>query len=472
MRFNDLRHARLHRLMAASLLGAAAILSGCSSNIEQEPEEEDAVAVAPFSRAFGADTGGNVGIADISVNSAGEMAFTGSFSNTIDFGGGELDSTAEQNIFVAKLDANGKHVFSGRAGGGDDYARGVALNPDGDALLVGNFNGKVDLGTGTLEGYADLFLARFSATGAPLWSKGVGDISSSDSVSDLATNGKGTTYIAGNAGGMANFGEGPIAEGVWNTTYLARFDETSNTVLARTYLANSIYSDTLRIAADPTGGVVMLGSFYGELEFGDGPISKSDQSGIFVVKLDEEGDRVWSRVFQVPFDGNLYGGTLAVGPDGSVVIAGEFGSAIDLGGGPLTSEGWGNIFLVKLGPDGAHRFSKGFGDEYSNAFASAVAIDKDGYIILAGSLNGELDLGGGPLVSAGDTDVFVATFDPEGGHMKSSRFGDEKTQYAPLIAIDAGGNAVLGGTFYGSIDFGMGEIVAGDSPKLYLTRLP
>jgi hypothetical protein len=38
------------------------------------------------------------------------------------------------------------------------------------------------------------------------------------------------------------------------------------------------------------------------------------------------------------------------------------------------------------------------------------------------------------------------------------------------MTIDAWGNTVLAGTFYGSVDFGSGRLDAGDVQKLFIAR--
>jgi len=69
-----------------------------------------------------------------------------------------------------------------------------------------------------------------------------------------------------------------------------------------------------------------------------------------------------------------------------------------------------------------------------------------------------MDCGGGPLTSAGGTDIFVVKFDPNGNHLWSQRFGDSDSQYGTGVAADATGNVILTGSFYGTVDFGGGPL--------------
>ncbi|MBU1073916.1 hypothetical protein KKG45_11780, partial [bacterium] len=92
-------------------------------------------------------------------------AITGYYGDRIDFGGGELVSAGQEDIFVAVLDpGDGGHVESASFGGtGLDYGDALASAP-GDYLVLGGYtDGTIDLGGGPLAnaGYYDVLLARY-----------------------------------------------------------------------------------------------------------------------------------------------------------------------------------------------------------------------------------------------------------------------------------------------------------------------
>jgi hypothetical protein len=64
----------------------------------------------------------------------------------------------------------------------------------------------------------------------------------------------------------------------------------------------------------------------------------------------------------------------------------------------------------------------------------SMATTATGNIALAGLLQGSVDLGNGPLSSAGGTDLVVADFDPAGAPIWSRRFGDATDQGSACIA--------------------------------------
>jgi len=109
-------------------------------------------------------------------------------------------------------------------------------------------------------------------------------------------------------------------------------------------------------------------------------------------------------------------------------------------------------------PCGSVYWAKRFGDS-DLQFATSVAADPSGNVLVTGGLYGSADFGGGMLTSAGDADVFAAKLSPQGDHLWSKRFGSNcNQQNATAIATDAQGNVYVAGYFDGAIDFGGGPL--------------
>ncbi len=109
---------------------------------------------------------------EISVDNVREVAILpddsfvigGHFSSGIDLGGGRLEALFpneyDADVFVARLGANGEHIWSLHAGGkGGDYAPDVAVvRPDRVALL-GSFSTAIDWGDGVVQRQGGPYLA-------------------------------------------------------------------------------------------------------------------------------------------------------------------------------------------------------------------------------------------------------------------------------------------------------------------------
>src|SRR4030095_10983425 len=58
-----------------------------------------------------------------------------------DFGGGSITANGVPSIFVVKLAATGAHLWSkGMGSTGQDYGRGIAFAPSGNVVVTGSFN--------------------------------------------------------------------------------------------------------------------------------------------------------------------------------------------------------------------------------------------------------------------------------------------------------------------------------------------
>jgi hypothetical protein len=138
-------------------------------------------------------------VSRVAVSPSGNIVVTGRFYDTVNFGGGALTSTAgTPDVFVVQYSALGAHQWSRRIGGtSDDTVTGVVTSGDGVAV-VGAFTSPIDAGGGSLTsvGYRDVFVAKYSSTGAHRWSKRLGG-ASDDFAYALAMDASGGVGITG-----------------------------------------------------------------------------------------------------------------------------------------------------------------------------------------------------------------------------------------------------------------------------------
>ena len=159
------------------------------------------------------------------------------------------------------------------------------------------------------------------------------------------------------------------------------------------------------IAVDNAGSVFIAGNFNGTVDFGGGPLISQGSGSMFVVKLDTNGQHVWSKSFVGT--GENYARGIAVDSMGHVLVTGFFGGSITFGGTALTSAVGAGIFVVKLDINGEHLWSKGFGDTDQHE-GTGITSDGMGAVLVTGFFLGTVDFGGTVLQSAGGREVFVA----------------------------------------------------------------
>jgi hypothetical protein len=166
----------------------------------------------------------------------------------------------------------------------------------------------------------------------------------------------------------------------------------------------------------------------------------------------------WSKRFGGPAFDSGY--AVAVDKSRNIVVTGPFNGPIDFGGGPLSSAGGMDCYLASFDQNGNHRWSKRFGTSTED-YADGVAVDGSGNIAIAGVFDGSVSFGGPVLVSAGAYDGFLASYTSAGAHRWSRRFGSTSFDSAYGVAFDASGNVFVTGEFYGSADFGGGAVTIG-----------
>jgi hypothetical protein len=121
-------------------------------------------------------------------DSAGNVILAGTFLGGVDFGGGPMASHGSLDVFLAKLDASGGHVWSKHFGDAVEHwgvttAASVATESAGDIALTGHFGDTVDFGGGPMTNTTgnDIFVLKLDAAGGRVWSKQVGDASAEGS---------------------------------------------------------------------------------------------------------------------------------------------------------------------------------------------------------------------------------------------------------------------------------------------------
>ena len=345
---------------------------------------------------------------DIAVDDAGSIFLTGGFSRDLDFGGGPLPCAGVYDVFIAKLGPDGSHVWSRGFGGTYvDYGYGIALTGTGDAVVTGHFSYTADFGGGPLTsaGERDIFVARYDAGGNHVWSKGFGG-GGQDWGFGVAVDGDGTVFVTGGFEDTLDFGGGPLTSAGYYDIFVSKFDSNGHHVWSSRF--GDTDGDYGRgITVDRTGNVIVTGAFKGVVEFGGEALQSAGEIDIFAVKFSSGGDHVWSKRFGA--GGRDLGFSIAASETGNVFMTGYFAGTVDFGGGPLTCSGFYDIFTAIFDRNGNHLWSERFGGTRTDwGYDIAVGTGED--FALTGFFERTADFGGGPFTSAGYSDIFVAMF--------------------------------------------------------------
>jgi len=134
-----------------------------------------------------------------------------------------------------------------------------------------------------------------------------------------------------------------------------------------------------------------------------------------------------------------------------VVATGRYWDSTDFGGGMRPEDGVTDVFIASYGPDGSYRWDRTFGGEGADSGRS-VALDGAGNVIIAGVVGVRGELGGGMHPNGG---AFVASYSSDGSYRWDRVFVG--TAFGQGVVVDEDGNVVVVGYFVGTVDFGRGS---------------
>ena len=99
--------------------------------------------------------------------------------------------------------------------------------------------------------------------------------------------------------------------------------------------------------------------------------------------------------------------------DGSAIITGYFQGSATFGTSDLTSAGNNDVFVARVDPDGTWAWATRAGGT-SNDVGRSVSPLADGGALITGDFEGTASFGANDLTSAGSLDVFVARIGADG----------------------------------------------------------
>ena len=205
------------------------------------------------------------------------------------------------------------------------------------------------------------------------------------------------------------------------------------------------------VATDAAGNIYVIGTFYSAtIDLGGGPLTRQGYSDVFLVSYAADGSYRWSR--RIGGNSWEYGRGVGVDGSGNVYVTGESEGTLDLGGGSLpASGGTRDVFVGSYTSTGTHRWSQRHGAVGTSLLAGDLAVDAAGNLAVVGRLDGSVSLGGPVLTDAGSTDIFVLALDGSGGHRWSRALGGTGSDVGMGVAVDASGGAVIAGYFTSSV---------------------
>lgn len=308
--------------------------------------------------------------------------------------------TEGYDAFLAKFDTNGNTLWTRMLGSpGDDYGTDVAVDINGNVYISGYTDGNLD-GHYTKDkgaGY-DMFLAMYDPRGYKLWVKQL-DMNDADYGWGVAVDANGHIYVSGTTGSGAIYQVRTKSGSPESDMFLARYSITGALEWVRTLNSQYIVPSGCRVAVG-ADGIYVTGSTTGNLDGNhsstgyDMFLVKYSFAGfkLWLRQLGDSGDDYGSDVTvdakgylyvtgttgSNPFDGNYSFGWYDIfitkyDASGNKQWTTRFGSDQDDGGVGVAAAG-GYIFAV--GNTNSYRFDGNI--QIGNSDAFLMKYDSDG----------------------------------------------------------------------------------------------
>lgn len=349
----------------------------------------------------------------------------------------------------------------------------LAVDQNGNSLLAGRFSGAIDFGDGALidVGNGDIFLARHDRDDKLIFSKSYGSMGIAGIVRATVSP-MGTIFATGDISDNTtiNFGgnvlQGP---GVWQVALGA----TGSPVIFDNMISPPTTMDYINpysIAASSTEAAIFVGFYGGSIKVGQTVLTSAGDSDGYIIKYNPMGQIAWAKSLGGIGHENVSG--IKIDATDNYYLTGYFTDSMPFGpGNTVTSVGGSDIFVAKIGPAGALKWIRQIGGTGEEFIFGTIAVAPNGDVIVAGDVSDTISVEQTVLPAGGANDVFVARYSTDGALIWAKRYGDASHQYVDSVAVDPNGNILLTGAFEGALDFGSGPLMAPPAGGAYLAKL-
>lgn len=276
----------------------------------------------------------------------------GDFSGQMTVGMQTLTSSGLEDLFAVRYTSAGSFFAVTRSGdAAGQMARSVVVNDSLIAYLAARFDGKLDWGSVTSAGQGDVFLGQFLNNGGVEWALSAGDTNTQQPNGIALVGQTGGLAFVGEYKGAADFGGNAIVSKGGFDAFIGRVDATGTVAWIRSFgdgddMVAVDDQYASDVAAMDDGTLFVTGYGAGSIDFGSGLISGPGDTDFYLLRLDPTGKTQWG--LRSGGTNSQYGRAVALSGNNEIVVAGEFRETLDLGNGPLTSAGSDDVFIAKF----------------------------------------------------------------------------------------------------------------------------
>jgi gliding motility-associated-like protein len=382
----------------------------------------------------------------------GETSFTTNVVEPSPLGNGD--------IYVAKLGPSGNYIWRKGFGGNlSDRAYKLAIGPDQNIVVVGQFFGTVQFGNTTLSSSAnskDIFIVKLDPSGNVIWAKREGG-ASAENVYDVTIDNANNVLITGQYTGNSVVGGqncnsliNPISGLQTFDFFISKYDNNGNPIWVKTGATE--YEDRgLAIDVDADNNVFFAGQFSDTLLFDNQVYNNAGYNVGFVTKISPAGSVQFFNYMRagmvVPYD-------LEVNSDNEVLLIGDFLGNLSYitssANQSITNPYDKQIFALKISNTGQYIWNRTLGSA-NNVSARSIAIDANKQIFITGFFECEWtqmqETNTNLFNSIGFKDPYLLSLSNDSDVLYNKHFGSKKNDQGWGIACKQNGDPVICGGY-------------------------
>lgn len=401
--------------------------------------------------------GNDIG-ASIVVSPSGYIYVTGYFSNTVDFDPGPgvhnlvcVDGSCNTDLFILKLDTNGNFVWvkaveglEGTCTSFTDVGWAIDLDQSENVYVAGQFQGRADFNPSpapadtffikTANGSSwtqDVFVLKLDNAGNFKWAKSVGN-ARGDIAYGINVSNNGGVYVTGMFYCLVDFDPGVTTDTLvghgctYPEAFIFKLDTVGNYLWSKN-IGGSADDRGYAITTDNYGNVYATGYFNGTADLDPSStntnnITTNNGPGIYIVKLSDSGNHIWSKALTgTVYGGERSGSCIVTDINGDVYVTGHFTTTVDFnpsqnladtfnlsaGGSSVNNT---DAYILKLDSSGNFSWATNMGTTGIDR-GKSIVVDDSFNIYSTGYYAGTVDFDPGNgisnLTSVGSTDIYI-----------------------------------------------------------------
>jgi hypothetical protein len=349
-----------------------------------------------------------------------------------------------------------------------EHGNSICADVLGNAYVTGRFQDTVTFDSSITNGYivsqgsTDIFVAKYSSSGAPLWYFGIGSSLYEEGL-DVICDNNGSIYVTGYfQGSNIDFNPGPGINSLSSTgvedIFVAKYDSLGNYIYA--YSIGSTARDMgHKLQLNSAGAIVLTGIFSGAIDadWGAGiqAYSCAGVNDVLCLTFASNGSYMSSFAFGGPGADRAY--SMAIDLSDNFYLTGYFADSCDFDPSPsqylIYHEFDADIFVAKYNPTGQLLWVVGYGGTYDD-FGRDIEVCTNGDVVIIGdfrdaTIDVDPSAGTSNLISNGGLDVLVARYSSNGSLLWAYNFGGTVHETGKSIAECSNGDIVISGSYNG-----------------------